>query len=108
MTNLEALKGTCNAICNTFYPDYSAMKTMLFHNSIDADATAKPKDPALLKVAIQMVNGFVENSRSEGGVSTSTIEKAVERNIAYWCAECGLDASEFVAQKTIENGSTMW
>ena len=108
MTNLEALKGTCNAICNTFYPDTSSMKTVLFHNGIDEGANATPRDPKLLRVAIGLVLGFVESSRSESGVSTSTNEKAVKKSIVYWCEVCGLDASEFVSVDTIENGSNLW
>lgn len=43
MDNLKALRGLCNAICNTFYPDRGAMEMMLFNEGIDSDAEATPK-----------------------------------------------------------------
>ena len=108
MDNLTALRGLCNALCSAFYPDNSTMQLLLFNEGIAADGVAQPKDAALLKLAIKLVRGFVESSRSEGGVSVGIDTDKVDDNIAFWCDECGLDASEYLSLKTIENGTNLW
>lgn len=109
MDNLKALKSICNAICSTFYPDSAVMEVMLFNEGISVDAEATPKDVNLFKVAIRLVKGYVENSRSENGVSTSVNEDAVNENIRIWCKDYGLDAEDYLLSvKTIENGSNLW
>lgn len=109
MDNLSALRGLCNAICSPFYPDRPAMEMMLFNEGIDAAAEATPKDETLLRVAIRLVRGFVESSRSENGVSVSVDTDKVDENIALWCNEYGIDADEFLTSlKTIEDGSDRW
>lgn len=109
MNNLSALKGMCNAICSTFYPDLPAMQMMLFNSGIAAFDEATPKDHEILKAAIKLVQGYVESSRSEGGVSTSIDREKVNSNIRLWCREYGLDADDYLSsQSSIENGSNRW
>lgn len=108
MTNLEVLKATCNAICNTFYPDHSTMSMMLFNSGIEASAAAKPMDVEVIKIALHLVKGYVETSRNENGVSTSSSEVQVNKNILHWCKRCKLDASEFGVGTSIRNGSNRW
>lgn len=108
MDNLTALRGLCNAICSTFYPDIHAMAMMLFNEGIEAEDEATAKDPALLKIAIRLVKGYVESSRSEGGVSYDIDTDKIDDNIKDWCDDYGLDASDFISLKTIENGSNLW
>lgn len=109
MDNLKALRGLCNAICNTFYPDRGAMEMMLFNEGIDSDAEATPKDEKLFRVAVRLVRGYVESSRTENGVSTSVREDAINENIKLWCEDYGLDADDYlISVKTIENGSNLW
>lgn len=109
MDNLMALRGICNSICNTFYPDAVAMETMLFNNGIEAHAEATPKDEKLFRVAVHLVRGYVESSRTENGVSTSVRENAINESIKLWCKDYGLDADDYlVSVKTIENGSNLW
>ncbi|MBR0292519.1 MAG: hypothetical protein IJQ79_10375 [Bacteroidales bacterium] len=108
MDNLTALRGLCNAICNTFYPDNSTMELVLFNEGISSTAAATPKDPAILKLAIKLVLGYVEKSRTEGGVSYSIDTDKIDDNIKEWCDDYGLDAEEFLPLKTIENGSNLW
>ncbi|NDV47791.1 hypothetical protein D0T49_12115 [Paludibacter sp. 221] len=108
MTNLEALKTTCNAICNTFYPDHATLELTLFNAGINHTDNAAPGDIELVKLAIGLVVGYVEQSRTENGVSTSNFEERVKQSIQYWCSRHGIDASEFVALTTIQNGSARW
>lgn len=109
MDNLKALRGLCNAICNTFYPDRGAMEMMLFNEGIYSDAEATPKDEKLFRVAVRLVRGYVESSRTENGVSTSVREDAINENIKLWCKDYGLDADDYlISVKTIENGSNLW
>ena len=109
MNNLKALRGLCNAICNTFYPDRAAMETVLFNEGIESDAEATPKDGKLFRVAIRLVRGYVESSRTENGVSTSVREDAINENIKLWCKDYGLNADDYlISVKTIESGSNLW
>lgn len=108
MTNLEALKSTCNAICNTFYPDNSTLNLMLLNADIDATATATPRDANIVKIALTLVSGFVESGKSMGGVSISTNENAVIKSITKWCSDYGFNASEFIKLSSISNGSKLW
>ena len=109
MNNLKALRGLCNAICNTFYPDRAAMEMMLFNEGIESDAEATPKDGKLFRVAIRLVRGYVESSRTENGVSTSVREDAINENIKLWCKDYGLNADDYlISVKTIESGSNLW
>ncbi len=108
MDNLSALRGLCNAICSAFYPDRATMEMMLFNAGISAAATAAPKDAELLRVAIRLVKGFVESSRSENGVAVSIDTGKIDENIAMWCDEYGIDADDLTTLKTIEDGSSRW
>lgn len=111
MTNLEATSRICNAIVNTFYPDKGTVEYALFNAEIDASADAKPKDVDVFRVAIRLVKGYVESSRSEGGLSTSVMsEEAIRESLASWCADYGLDAEDELADyfRIIEDGSKLW
>lgn len=111
MTNLTAVSSLCNAIANTFYPDKATVEFALFNEGVDSTADALPKDPVIFRVAAKLVKGYVESSRSEGGISTSVIsEEAIKNSLAFWCAEYGLDAEEELADsfREIEDGSNLW
>jgi len=109
MTNFESLSAKCTRICSAFYPDAVVLEDALNDAGLDPTKKAKSKDPAIIKQAIILVKGFVETNRSEGGVSTGIDREAVNRNILFWCKQCGLDASEFVdGLKVIKNGSNRW
>lgn len=109
MDNLSALKRLCNAICNTFYPDAATAELMLFNEGINPTAEAQPKDQKILRVAIALVRGFIETSRSENGVSTANDIGRLDENIALWCREYGLDAEDYMLSvKVIEDGSNRW
>lgn len=87
MDNLTATRSLCNAIANTFYPDNATIEFALFNEGIDAKAEATPKDPMIFRVAARLVIGYVENSRSENGVSTSVMsEEASNRAFRFGAA----------------------
>lgn len=94
MTNIAALSSLCNAIANTFYPDDNTIRVALFNAEIDPEAEATPKDPQIFRVAVALVRGYVEASRSENGVSTSVMQEAVDKSLEWWCNYFGLDAEE--------------
>lgn len=110
MNNLKALSSLCNAIANTFYPDNSTVELALINEGIDPQAEATPKDETLFRVAICLVMGYVESSRSENGISTSVREDAIKESIKYWCNIYGLDAEDFIPEslRIIEDGSKLW
>lgn len=110
MTNLSALYSLCNAIANTFYPDESTLKLALFNAEIDPDGAATPKDPSIFRVAVPLVRGYVESSRSENGVSHSVMQDAVDKSLNYWCNYYGLDAEDVLGDTLtyIEDGSKLW
>ena len=107
MTNLSAVKSLCNAIANTFYPDDATIELALF---IPAQGEATPKDPETFRVAVALVMGYVESSRSENGVSTSVMADAAKESIRYWCNIYGLDADEVLGDyvRVIDNGTHYW
>lgn len=110
MNNLKALSSLCNAIANTFYPDNSTVELVLINEGIDPQAEATPKNETLFRVAICLVMGYVESSRSENGISTSVREDAIKESIKYWCNIYGLDAENFIPEslRIIEDGSKLW
>lgn len=110
MTNLAALKSLCNAIANTFYPDESTLELALFNAEIDPEAAATPKDAKIFRVAVALIRGYVESSRTENGVSTSVMQDAVEKSLVCWCNYYGLNADEELGDflRVIEDGSNIW
>ncbi|MCA4468115.1 DUF6706 family protein [Bacteroides xylanisolvens] len=110
MTNIEALSRLCTAIANTFYPDSEVLKLALFNDGVDAEAAAQPKDPKIFRCAVRLVRGYVEASRSEGSVSTSVMQDAVEKSLNYWCNYYGLDADEELSEdkRTISDATNLW
>lgn len=110
MNNLSAATNLCTAMCSSFYPDKSSVTMALFNAQIDAEAEAAPKDPEVFKVAVALVMGYVEGSRSEGGTSVSVLQDKVEDAIKYWCNIYGLAAEEIIADKlrVIEDGTHLW
>lgn len=110
MNNLSALYNLCNAIANTFYPDESTLKVALFNAEIDPNAPATPKDPSIFRVAVALVKGYIEASRSENGISTSVLQEAIDKSLQYWCNYFGLDTAEELGDSLtfIEDGSNHW
>lgn len=110
MTNLEALSNLCTAIANTFYPDSAVLKLTLFNEGVESDAEAQPKDATIFRCAVRLVRGYVEASRSEGSVSTSVTQEAVEKSLNYWCNYYGLDADEELSdyKRTISDATNLW
>lgn len=110
MTNLEALSSLCTSIANTFYPDSAVLRLTLFNEGVDADAEAQAKDVKIFRCAVCLVMGYVEASRSEGSVSTSVQQDAVEKSLNYWCNIYGLDADEELSdyKRTISDATNLW
>ncbi len=110
MDNLTALRSLCNAIVNTFYPDQGTLELALFNEGIDPTANATPKDSNIFKIAVSLVMGYVEGSRSENNVSTSVRDEAVKESIKYWCNIYDLDADEVLSDyvRVIEDGTHRW
>lgn len=110
MKNSEALRSLCNAIANTFYPDGETLNLVLFNEGINPEAEATPKDEKLFRVAVSLVMGYVESSRTENGVSTSVMQDAVIKSVRHWCKIYGLDADDVLSEylREIEDGSNRW
>ena len=110
MTNAESLSRLCNSVCSAFYPDEDVVETSLYNSGLEPSADAVPKDPAIFRCAVPLVMGFVEGSRSEGGVSVSVREDAVLKSLRVWCGFFGLRAEEELGSmaRTIRNGSNLW
>lgn len=111
MSDSENIKALCNAICSSFYPDDSAVQA-----SIVAVMGSKANEGVenrilILRASILLVMGYVEGSRSEGGISVSVrSEDAIRKSIAVWCNAYGLDIEEELKpySRVIENGSNLW
>ena len=104
------LRAVCKAICNTCYVDDDVAMAMLMSKDIDPDAATSGDFSAdIVTLAIEIVKGWVETSRSEGGISVSRDTKQLNQNILYWCNKYGLEADELVqGVVTIRNGSNRW
>ncbi len=108
-SNLEVCRAKCKLICNTCYVDLDVLKDILIDHGLDPEATAEANSSAIMLCAILVVKGWVETSRSEGGVSTSINYEAVRKSIAFWCKQYGLDTDGLLDDKsTIESGSHLW
>lgn len=110
MNCVEALRGLCNAMASSFYPDEAAMEVVLYNEGINPTDEAKPKDKAILKAAITLVMGYVESSRSENGVSVSVREEAIKGSIRHWCSIYGVDAEDAMMgyDRVMSDGSNLW
>lgn len=110
MKNLEALSTLCTSIANTFYPDSAVLRLALFNEGVDAEEEAQPKDATIFRCAVRLVIGYVEASRSEGSVSTSVMQDAVDKSLQYWCNYYGLDAEEELSgyKRTISDATNLW
>ena len=110
MNCVEALRGLCNAMASSFYPDEAAMEVVLYNEGINPTDEAKPKDKAILKAAITLVMGYVESSRLENGVSVSVREEAIKGSIRHWCSIYGVDAEDATMgyDRVMSDGSNLW
>lgn len=110
MTNIESLRTLCNAIANTFYPDDATLEFALFNAGIDATAASTPKDKSIFRVAVGMVRGYVEASRTENGVSTSVMQSAVDASLKHWCRVYDVDVDEINADslKVLDDASNLY
>lgn len=110
MTNSEALKYTCNMLANTFYPDDQTIELALFNAGMEAGTEAFSMDAGIFRIAVRLVLGYVEGSRTENGISTS-VKKDVRDSIRIWAPQYGLDADELlddVQQSSIEDITHIW
>lgn len=104
------LRAVCKAICNTCYVDDDVLTAMLVSKGIEPEGESSGDFPAaIVELAIVIVKGWVETSRSEGGVSVARDTKQLNQNIMYWCNKYGLEADELLSGViTIRNGSNLW
>lgn len=110
-SNSEVCRAKCKLICNTCYVDDDVLNDVIVDGGLDPDATYDSADVAkIVQCAILVVKGWVETSRSEGGISTATDTEKVKQNIIFWCNRYGLDASELLSGSlsSIDNGSQLW
>lgn len=110
MTNLEAIRSLSNAICNTFFPDTATIEIVMLNEGVIGEAETQPKDPIILKCAINLVRGYIEGSSSQNGVSTSVrSQEAINASIKHYCSMYGVDATEYgIEDLTLMNISDMW
>lgn len=110
MTNIEATRRLCTAIVSSFYPDIQTVELVLFNEGIDGDTDATAKDPEILKAAVKLVRGYIETSRSEGGISVSIDRDAIDESIKYWCSVYDVDSDEVLENsvRVIYDGSSRW
>ncbi len=110
-TNLEALRAKCKLICNTCYVDDDVLIDVLCDAGITPDRDTSGNVSTLLaECAVMVVAGWVETSRSEGGMSVSISRGAVVSSIAAWCERWGLDASKYLSDSmtVVQDGSGMY
>ena len=107
----EAVRAKSKLICNTCYVDDDVLNDILLDHDLDPDDIVQSANSAaIVECAILIVKGWVETSRSEGGISTSIDMESVKNNILFWCGRAGLDASEYLSDElsVIYDGSKLW
>lgn len=111
MNNKKALQTLCTAMVNTFYPDESVLEFALSLESMNGEEEQiDSKDPRIFALAVTLIYGYVEQSRSEGGISTSVKVEAIINSIKHWAKIYGLDADEYIDAFTtkISDGTNLW
>lgn len=108
-TNFEAVRAKCKLVCNTCYVDKDVIYDVLNSHTIDPEGE-DGDDASLMECAILIVRGWVETSRSEGGISAAIDMESVRNNILFWCGRYGLDAEELLSGSLseIDNASNLW
>jgi hypothetical protein len=116
MTNLKTLRSRCKLICSTCYPDRDVLEAELYAHMLVPDQEYDMNfDRTMMICALNIVSGWVETSRSEGGsrshggISVSTDIEATKRNMRYWIRRYDFDATDFgLEESSIDNGSDCW
>lgn len=108
MTAADTLRTMCTSIASTFYPDSDVCVLALEAAGIDANGDAD--FPSLFKVAARLVIGYVEQSRSEGGISVSVNSDAVRRSVLHWCGVYGVRPEEVLGDSIgiIKDCTDIW
>ena len=116
MTNYETLRSRCKLICNTCYADRDVLESELLRHMLVPNMTYDLNwDRTMMICALNIVGGWVETSRSEGGsrshggISVGTDIAAVERNMRHWIRRYDLDPSDFGLEPSVlDNASNRW
>lgn len=115
-TNSDALRARCKLLCNTCYADHDVLEAELQDHLLIPDMEYNSdNDRTITACALNIVSGWVETARSEGGsrshggISVSTDLKALERNMLRWIRRYGFDPSDYGLEPSeIDNGSCRW
>ncbi len=104
MTNLEALLAECEPYTVS---SKQAEKVLLdIDVQPDEDYTS---EKSIAKAAVLIISRFLSlNSESEGGFSQNYDTEGLKVRIRTLCQTAGLDASRYVSQSTISDGSKLW
>lgn len=116
MTNLECLRARCKLICNTCYADHDVMEAALQLHALDPHSDYNTTDDRSITIcALDIVGGWVETARSEGGsrshggISVSTHIEAAERSMMRWIRRYDLSPTDFgLESSSIDNASDRW
>lgn len=110
MTNSDAVKRLCNAIVSTYYPDDRVLELVCLMNDLEPDSDAELYAPSIFNAAAKLVVGYVETSRSEGGISFSAEKERVFASLQFWAKQYGVDAEEFIESnlRVLEGGTSLW
>lgn len=106
MTAADTLRTMCTSLASTFYPDSDVCALALEAAGISGEADL----PSLFKVAARLVIGYVEQSRSEGGISVSVNSDAVRRSLLHWCGVYGVSPEEVLGDSIgiIKDCTDIW
>lgn len=88
-------------MANTFYPDFNTINSALKKEGVEGDAESVDNDVQIFKIAVSLMKGFVEKSRTENGVSTGVDRDAVDNSIRYFCGKYGVDAEEVLGESSL-------
>jgi hypothetical protein len=104
MTNLEALL----AECEPYTVSTKQTEKVLLDLELQPEEEYS-SEKAIAKAAVYIISRFLSlNSESEGGFSQNYDTEGLKTRIRALCQTAGIDASRYVSQSAISDGSKLW
>ncbi|MDP3453013.1 MAG: hypothetical protein Q8R90_08670 [Bacteroidales bacterium] len=104
MNNLEALM----AECEPFTISKRTIEKALTDNGLVPDSEYSSKS-AIAKTAVEVLSRFLSlRSESEGSFSQGFDKEGLKARIKALAEIAGIDASSYISQVTISDGSKLW
>lgn len=111
MTNGAAIEFQAKAIADTFNPDRGVVELYWTNANVDwslNEEYVKANELAVVKIALELVQGFVRSLDIEGDIHVNTYWEAVRANIIRISNKYGLSPEEYIQMSEIRDASYLW